>query len=347
MATTAELNKQAKKIYQLLNEGKGLPEIAQKLALTQNQVKYRLKTKYSREVYEQLLGKIKENGKTEKEEAKSKVQPSIVIDTCALKHETAWEVIQRYPKVILIADVIRELDKLKNATDSILKHNVKRILKECAEDEKEERYKVEINERVSNYTDENLLAYCKGKNVVLYTSDNTLACLARGYGISYLLGEKMEKEILQAKRRLEETKIASSIDTEKLSERIRLNSSLMENKRIYELDNVEYRHEGLFLTIPDTNKIGYIVLSNNEIIEINNDQEIKLEIENILFILTYKAKHNGLCVSIYRIVDIKEENYSTFIKAYKPNTIEEIRQIEVPKVVQNKIIEYFEMVSHY
>lgn len=344
MATTEQLDQQAKNICKLVDEGKGLLEIAEDLALTPSQVKYRLKTKCSKQEYEQLLNKLKQNSKKEKPEPRNKRKPSIVMDTCVLKHETVWEVIKKYPKVILITDVIRELDKLKNSTDPILNKNVKRILKECAEDEAEEQYKVVLNERVSTYTDENLIHYCKGKNVILFTSDNTLACLARAYGIRYVLGEKMEREILQAKTKLEETRVRN-IDTQKLSEKIRQNGIVIESKRIHEIDNVEYREDGLFLTIPDTNKIGYIVLSNNEIAQTNNNRQIRLEIENLLFILTYKAKHNGLCVSIYRIIDIAKENYAVFIKAYKPNTIQEIQQIEIPEVVQNKIIEYFEEVS--
>ena len=46
-----------------------------------------------------------------------------------------------------------------------------------------------------NYKNDNIINYCKGKDVILYTGDNEMASTAKGYKIKYILAETEEEEI--------------------------------------------------------------------------------------------------------------------------------------------------------
>lgn len=344
MATTEELKKQSREIRKLVEAGKTIEEIAVACSLTKSQVKYRVRTKYGSKIAEKILIQLQENEENNAIQDTQEIstqEMAIVVDTCSLKHENSLEVIQRYNKVILTTDVIRELDNLKETEDITLRVNARKLLKQCVEDPKGERFVVEVSEKVSRYTDENLLQYCKGKNVVLYTSDYVLASLAKGYGISYLLGDEEEK------RSKEEKKIVQHIpitDTRQLTEMIRRNTINMPQDRMNSIDNVELLDGELVLTIPDTCRINYIVLEKNKIKIPNANHQISLNIESIVFVLTYKAIHRGLCVSAYQIYDIKQAGYATFMGAYKPNCVEEIQALKLPTSVIKKIIDYYYLV---
>lgn len=332
MATTEEVYKQSRKIRKLVEEGKTIKEIAKQLSLTKAKILYRIESKYSTKVATQILQKLKENEEEFLSEEKKSTQTSetaLVIDSCALKHANAFEVIQRFSKVILITDVIKELDRLKEASDNVLRNNVKRLLRECAQKENSQQFIVEVSERVSGYTDENLIQYCKGKNVVLYTSDYALASLAKGYKIDYLLGEEEEQK-----------EIHTAIVKEAINTISRKNNVSLEG-RIHALDNAELVEGKLILTIPDTDRICYIVLTKNELQIPDKNGKIKLEVDSSIFVLTYKLKHNGLCISNYRVLDIKEQDNVEFIRAYKPKTIEQIKQLDLPSIGIKKVIEYF------
>lgn len=336
MATSEELRKQSRLIRKLAKEGKTIEEIATTCNLTKNQVRYRINTKYSTTIANGILQQLQENKQQKQKEKFSKKQSTInkepvgiVVDACVLRHANIFSVLERYSKVILITDVIRELDKLKTE-NTLVGRNAREILKRCAQDIHANKYQVEVANQISNYTDENLIEYCKDKNVILYTSDHALASLAKGYGIPYLLGMQEEEQEKQASQTI--VKNQKEIPLEP-------------SDRIHNLDNIHYVEGNLKLYIPDTNRINYIVLSQNKMILPDANRQIDLKLGDIIFILTYKLKHKGLCISMYQIYDIKEQGYSIFLGAHKVNSMQRIHELKVPIMVKKKIIDYFLVVS--
>ncbi|MCI8384199.1 MAG: hypothetical protein HFJ33_04980, partial [Clostridia bacterium] len=213
MARNDKLYEESRIIRKAVNEGKTTTEIMKMLSLSANQIKYRVETRYSEGIAKSIFNRLDKNdGKViEKTKKKRNKDKSLVVDTCSLGKNGAFDFIMSHSSVILILDVIRELEKRKSA-NGILGRNVRQLLAESARDKEGKKIKVEIAENISNYTDEKLLNFCKGKDVILYTADNAMATMARAYGIEYIIAEDILIE--QEETKETETKETETKETE-------------------------------------------------------------------------------------------------------------------------------------
>lgn len=348
MARNDKLYEESRIIRKAVNEGKTTTEIMQMLSLSANQIKYRVETRYSEGIAKSIFNRLDKNdGKViEKTKKKRNNDKSLVVDTCSLGKNGAFDFIMSHSSVILILDVIRELEKHKSA-NGILGKNIRQLLAESAKDKEGKKIKVEIAEKISNYTDENLLNFCKGKDVILYTADNAMATMARAYGIEYIIAEDVLAE--QEETETEETETEETetqLDIQKLLQNMRSNSIMKQKMEIGNttISNVSIWGKKLTLTIPQTYKIGYIVLSEEKVKHPIAGNIIYLEKGDIVLVMTYKLKHNGLCVARYEITDIQSENHSIYLGDNKISHINQIEALDLPKEAKREVRNYFSLV---
>ena len=126
---------------------------------------------------------------------------------------------------------------------------------------------------------------------------------------------------------------------------MRLNAIITKSEKIVTLDNVSKIGKDLVLMMPNTNKILYVVLSEENVKEeIPGCNMIRLERGDLVFVITYKLKHGGLCIARYEITDIKSEEHAIFLGSNKMNETEEIKSLNLPEKAKNKIYNYFMLV---
>ena len=95
--------------------------------------------------------------------------------------------------------------------------------------------------------------------------------------------------------------------------------------------------------IPQTYKIGYIVLAEEKVKHPLGNY-IYLEKGDVVLIMTYKLKHNGLCVARYEITDIQSENHSIYLGDNKISHISQIETLDLPKEAKREVRNYFSLV---
>ncbi|MCI8383748.1 MAG: hypothetical protein HFJ33_02615 [Clostridia bacterium] len=266
---------------------------------------------------------IKEARTTEtKPKKKRNKEKGLVVDTSSLNKNGALEFIMGHSTVILTVDVVREMDKYKSER-SIFGKNIRQLLAESAKDKYGKKIKVEITKKVSKYTDENLLAFCKRKDVILYTADNGLATLARAYNIEYLLAEDILVE-----QKEKETKMNSN--------------SIM--KQELTINNTSKWNGRLILTIPKTYKIWYVVLSEKNKVKNCINNKIYLEKNDVVLVMTYKE--NKINISRYKIINIKEVNHARYLENIKISNIDQIEKLDLSEDVRKEIHKYFSLIRN-
>ncbi len=372
MTRSDRLYEESRFIRKAANEGKTTIEIMKMLSLSVAQIKYRVETRYSAGIARSILNKLEKNdGKGREKEnkvVKKSTKKSLVVDTSALGKKGAFEFIMTYSSVILIVDVVRELEKRKTSA-GVLGRNVRKLLAESAKDNDGKKFKIEIAKVVSNYTDENLLNFCKGKDVILYTADNAMATMARAYEIEYVLAEDaqqedeeledittVETEIEEAEiwetvaKETEETKIeelVTSKDIKHLLQDIQSNFIVgqIEEDKKSSVSNVSVVGKNLVLTLPLTYKIAYIVLQKEVVKKPLVGNTIKLEKSDVILVMTYsEVKHNGLCIARYEITDIRPENHAIYLGANKISDANQIELLHFSKEAKREIRNYFSLV---
>ena len=238
--------------------------------------------------------------------------PKLVVDTSALGRIGSFEYIMEYPKIVLLMDVVEELERYRKSED-ILGVNIRKILTECAKDVESKKFTVINAERTSNYTDNVLIDYCRGKDVILYTADYPLATKAKGYGIRYILSED---------------------DQEKKQKSTIKYTTMMGNK--------------LFLKNATTYKIRYIVFDEGGIKKESFKDTIRLKVGDNLIIMTYTIKNDGLMVSHYVITDERLEYNAKYIRSYCIGQNENlIGNLNFSHDIKREIKNYFMTVRKY
>ena len=130
-------------------------------------------------------------------------------------------------------------------------------MKLCAEDYNSVKFKVITSEEVSSYPDENLIYYLRkeskqGKNIILITDDNALACIAKGYGIKYILARELDNK----KTNKHLNRVKSNNKTTKKENNIKKNINL---------EFVRLMKDVLYLFVPTGKEDSFIVLDKGEI----------------------------------------------------------------------------------
>ncbi len=388
MTKNDRLHQESRFIRKAVQEGNTTAQIMQMLSLTERQIKYRIKTRYSEGIANKILKDLAKNDGKEKAETieKKGSSKSLVVDTSSLGRKGALEFITEYPRVILLDITVEEMDR-KKADQGIFGKNIRSLLSAIARD-KEGKYEVKVAKRVSKHVDKNVLDFCKAKEVILYTADNAMATLAKAYNIEYVIAEDVEvgkekeniqeqeekeievkdtatarteerevnqttngivkSEILETEEELEKNKELQSLtdkDVKQLVDSMRLNAIITKSEKIVTLDNVSKIGKDLVLMMPNTNKILYVVLSEENVKEeIPGCNMIRLERGDLVFVITYKLKHGGLCIARYEITDIKSEEHAIFLGSNKMNETEEIKSLNLPEKAKNKIYNYFMLV---
>ncbi len=345
MKQNDDLFKQSRLIRQAANEGKTYEEISSSLNLSIQQIKYRISTRYSEKISHSIFQKLENNQKSKKENnspsntsnssINSKISysaPALVLDTSALDHLNIKDLVLQYASIILTLDVIAEFDRLKKDR-GVLGRNIRFLLSESAKDFKSEKYHVVESPKVSTYTDDNLIAFCKEKeNTYLCTADNALANKAKAYGIPYLLVNNSltlpNKEEIPSS---EENTTITSYDVEEIEKNLQYVTGDTT------LDNVSVEGKFLILTLPDTFKIAYVVMdSKNNIKKPFAKNMISLKVNDKVLIITYKEKYK-LCISEYEIVNLREQNHATFLHAHKISNYNNIAKLDYPTSVLQDI----------
>lgn len=382
MPRNDKLYEESRIIRKAVNEGKTTSEIMQMLSLTSAQIKYRVETRYTGKVASSIIKALEKNDKGEPAKKSSKKEEAtsstIVVDTCALKCNGAFEFIMSFENVILLIDIVKQLDNHK-ADEGIFGKNIRALLKVSAEDRKEKKIKIRTAGEVNDSTDSKLLAFCKGKDVLLYTADNALATFARWYGINYILAKDLEQtESSSPKAELIKTplsdvenetqrskiKVTSSkesakeekcedkqldlkqIDLEVLKRQMQENSMTAKQTNIAKstIKNVSFLGKFLTLTIPETSRIKYLVIAKNEVKQpVNNI--INLKIGDDIVIATYKLQEESLTISRFEITDLTPEEHAIYLGTDKVKEANQIEKLDLPREAKSRLKSYYSLVK--
>lgn len=372
MGMKDKLYEESRIIRKEVESGKTTKEIMDKLSLSANQIKYRINTRY-KGIAKSILKKlaINDGKETENIQIANSTKKTLVLDTSALGRKGSFEFIMKQSKVILLLDVVKELEKRKKA-EGILGQNIRHLLAESAKDYDGKKFKVVLAEKVSDYVDENILHFCRGKNVVIYTADNAMAIMAKGYGIQYILAEDTvpkkkakatkkvaepvreekylptveeiveEKTIISENEKVEPEEEAITVDVEALVQKMQENSISEEHFPKAKIANVDKLGKALILTIPQTTKIAYVVLEGDKVKRPVAGNLVNLKEGNIVLVLTYK--HHGLCIARYEITDMEAEEHAIYLWSDKLNDDETIDKLDLPKEAKREVHNYYALV---
>lgn len=389
MVKSDKLFEESRIIRKLVSEGKTSQEIMIKMNLTQKQITYRLEAKYTERVAHATLRKLYENNqknkgsKNERNLDEQKVSGTVlVVDCSALQVKESLKVINSYKTVVVSVETIEEMEKHKHEK-SIFGKNIRRFLKMNAKDQDCNKFVVVETEKISEYPDNNIINYCKGKDVILYTGDNGMASKAKAYGIRSIIAEikicnkkKADKvEVAKNTESIEQTTsdtILDKCDEEVLEivEKVETSESMEEDNEPIKIDleelkaamiatkeeedvfsgvhkvtidNVRMIGKDLTLVIPDTTKISYIVLDPNE--EIKNPLvENMVKLQKGDTILVITYKHETLCIIWFQIIILANEQHAIYVKSYKSDNIEVIENYDLPQEAKKKIRSYYALV---
>ena len=268
---------------------------------------------------------------TEKNGSSAAETKLLVIDTCSLKFEAALGFILQWiklgGKVVITLAVLAELEKFR-VQDDALGHNIRRLISMAVEDAQSEHFLVEETS-TEKYTDDVILNYCRAhKSAVLFTADYVLLLRARAYKVPCVRAS----ESMHSAENYFVAEPSPSYNEEGCGN--------------HDLANVRFANTHLYLDIPNTTRIGYVVLDKDGVCKAPNSMNsIKLELEDEVIVLTYKLKHNGLCVSVYEVVSYTEHRHANLCWA-KPGIQDSsaIDNLSLPESCKNKIKNYFNLV---
>ena len=265
----------------------------------------------------------------------------IVLDTSLLSRTGSLDMlIEQDQNIIILDEVIKELDKHKRKNNYFGK-NVRQLLKLIAHDETG-KFKVVVADTISQYTDVNIIDFCKSKGdeVILYTSDNAMAAMAKGYGIKYrIIEDRSEKLVDVAEEKTESSNQPS------LNKIIPITESPVHTPKKRTLKNTNMIGGRLYLSIPkDTYKINYIVLDKYDKIKpVNPGKDTLLEVDDVVFILLTKGNHIGISVAEYKVTNIREKCNCIFLTSILIQNLEEIEILDLASKIKVKIKYYFNL----
>jgi len=371
MPRNDKLYEESRIIRKAANEGRTTIEIMQTLSLTAAQIRYRVETRYTdaiaRKIIKQLEGNDKgvyvEEETEHTEELKqssstdNQLNNAIVVDTSALKCKGAFQFIMNYKNVILLVDIVKQMNNHKN-DEGIFGENIRKLLKESAKDQEGIKIKVTTAGKDGDSAISKLLAYCKDKNVVLYTADDGLATIARYFKIKYILAKDIEdtefnsvaevsKEVLTdgAVNKISNEE-AEQIDLDALKRQMQLNS--MDTKQTVipkvTISNVFLLGKLLTLIIPRTDRIKYVVISGGNV-KYPISSIIHLEKGEEVIIAVYKKDIEALSVSKYEITDILEEKHALYLGTKRVKEVNQIESLDLPREAKRELKNYFSLIK--
>lgn len=369
MPRNDKLYEESRIIRKAANEGKTTSEIMQMLSLTSAQIKYRVETRYTEKVAGSIIKRLDENDKgiRAKEEAQkttasqnaeefsqsklntdAELNNAIVVDTCALKYKGAFEFIMSYETVILLVDIVKQLDNHKDDA-GIFGRNIRALLKESAEDQEEKKIKITTAGEPGDSADSKLLAFCKGKNLVLYTADNGLATLAKWFKIKYILAKDLDKtESSNKEEKCEDLQAdLKQIDLAELKKQMQENSITAKQTAVSKcsIKNVSLLGKFLSLTIPETSKIKYLVIAGDKVKYPVCSNIIHLNKGDNVVIATYKLAMESLSISRYEITDVLPEEHAIYLGTDKVKEAWQIEKLDLPNEAKRELKSYFSLVK--
>lgn len=200
-------------------------------------------------------------------------------------------------------------------------------MKFCAEDYNSVKFKVITSEEVSSYPDENLIYYLRkeskqGKNIILITDDNALACIAKGYGIKYILARELDNK----KTNKHLNRVKSNNKTTKKENNIKKNINL---------EFVRLMKDVLYLFVPTGKEDSFIVLDKGEIKSyIANNIILKTGDEILQLFNTKKGK---LKIQKFKITDALSPKCAQDLGFDIITSIEQIEELPYTNSVKSRI----------
>ena len=385
-----QLFEESRIIRKAVNEGKTTSEIMSMLGLTKQQIRYRLETRYAQKISQATLKKLAQNDmksqlekteETNKEEI-SQNQETLVLDTSALHAKNAIEIITSYKTVIISLEVIKQMKKYKKERN-LFGRNIRKVFKYNSQDQEGKKFLTIEMEQISKDPDDNIINYCKGKDVILYTGDNEMASTAKGYKIKYILADTEEEEISTETSEKEE--ISTSADEKQLKEinrpqpeakhQAETQSQLqleVEPEPKLQYEEIEVNIEELKNSMMGSRKIDLESLKKSTIDNIKllgktltlvlpettkisyivlSDDKIKSPIaKNMInlelgdIIIIMTYKNNALNILWFEIIDIKQEEHAIYQKSRKITDVKEIDKCDLPEQAKRKVRNYFTLV---
>ncbi len=284
------------------------PRVYAKVKQLINENKEAIKSKKEAE-----KSKIESNKTTKKTNLKAKKESGFVIDASITGIENLYDILNEIlfseSKIVLTSITIQELDKMQkfNDTDGI---DARKILGMAAENP-EGFYCVQIDETAETH-DDCIIKYCADnkENVILLTSDKTMALKARIYGVKTRFLKQtiitpsnftynnagLKVYTLYAARKFEGTLCISTFTTDYRS--ILVLSNGMEYKDgVYELN----MGDDVYVS---TKKDGYLTFAHYHI--------ISLEAKNNCTLTFSKRVHNATEIS-----DLPLASYKAFMREFR------------------------------
>lgn len=300
-----KLHEESRNIRKLIDSGKTIEEICEEMQLTKAQIEYRIRTRYSKGIATKILKTLKQNEEkkcVDTEEVLNNESKLLVFDTSALNAIDFFSVISEYD--IILTDIVRkEMEKYKREKN-VFGANIRKLFKKIAEDVDGRILTAIIDGIKEDGNDEKIVAYCKRVNATLYTSDNSQASYAKIQQVPYILANRDEK--------------------------VRIGT--------HALDRVKLQNKSLILEIPNSNRVHYIVIRDGKKLDLNYTTKVELKKEDIILILTYKKKMDGLGISQYTIENITQEDHASFNHCYRGvNSKQEIEILDFGSDVKREI----------
>lgn len=242
------------KIRRLIYSGFTLAEVAENCELKKKEVKASIENaKLSEATKQDLKDLLKRNKRFSKK--------TLYIDTCGFKGADIKKVLERFPKIVVICEVIDEMeDHQFSKTDEWLGKNIRWFVGAVAH-RSIENVEIVSTDNVSDeaYTDNRMLDYLKKlsveeqNNAIVLTNDNKLSCKLQAYGIEYF-GLKEIKQMQERYKKLNRPKVDVSTESnestdstestnsteskldEEQQERVRIPNTILAGKTLHVLD---------------------------------------------------------------------------------------------------------------
>lgn len=337
----------SRKIRKLIDEGKTVKQIIEIMQIKKTELYSIVKSEYSERFSKVIFEKLKENDYFD--------ETKIFVDTSALEVEGIVDYLWKYNKILLHIDVIREMDEHKNEMNKVFGVNIRELLKRSAEDYDSMKIKIIVPKRISLYTDENLIHYLKkkvkkNKNIVLITADHALACIARGYGIKYILARTIEKKSTKTDVS-EEKKIDTNVGEKASSNNSQVNTEIhtdgdlskdvSDTKKKISLQYVKFVGKTLFLCPPIGKESSFIVLEGGKI-KRSISRDIPLKSGNKILQLSYTKKRK-LKIQTFKITDTLRKECAEDLGSKFFASVSDIEKLTYSNSVKSKIRYFFSL----
>lgn len=319
-----KIYEQAKKIRQLVYNGKTKKEIVDELGLTDAQIQYRIKKCYAEKTVKSIKKRLKDN----KQKSKG---ITVTLDTSAMEDKKIIKYLfsKGIGKVILTDQILEEMDRHKTEKTSF-GQNIRELMRLNAYDKNNDKFEVVFLENKFPKVDHNLVAFCaKNKDILLCTGDFEQAGLAKGKGIKYRLnGEAFEENTTKSQVDEEHKENEDSKNQE--DEKLNVRDGITADVTLFKINDVTLGgNNDLLLNIPKDYKerYGYIVLRENKV-QNPVANIIRLKIEDNVLIVRYNTKNSALYIFQYEIVKCDLKGQGLLVKKekiYNPS-IEKVKE---------------------